>query len=231
MDIKANGSRIWELDFLRGTALILMIYFHIIFDMAVFFNYSVSYEGNINYYIGKISAILFILIAGICCSLSGNNIKRGLKVTGAALFVTLASYIYNPGFIILFGILHFLGFCILLSTATNKLGKYSLLISGTIIIITGFFIQFINVNHNYLFIFGIINRSFVSQDFYPLIPWFGVFLYGMAFGKELYSQNRSLFKSSPRYRMVSTAGRHTLPIYLIHQPVILLIFKLAALIW
>jgi len=95
MEHTHSKSRIWELDFLRGIALILMIYFHVIFDMKEFFDYPVSYSIGINYYIGKASAILFMLVSGISCSLSRSNIRRGLKVLGIALAITLVTHLYN----------------------------------------------------------------------------------------------------------------------------------------
>jgi uncharacterized membrane protein len=222
MQNSQNRERIWELDFFRGIALIMMIHFHIVFDMKEFFNYPVNYSSGINYYIGKTSAILFMLISGISCSLSRNNARRGLKVLGAAMIITLVTHLFNPGFGIKFGILHFFGVSMLLYPLLQRLNKYMLFVLGSIIIVLGGVVSEINVAFDYLFPFGIFSDSFISSDYYPLVPWFGVFVYGAFLGKLLYSEKRSLFSFSIGKNVVSMAGKRTLLVYIIHQPAIML---------
>lgn len=217
-----NKTRIWELDLLRGIALILMIYFHIIYDLKEFYDFPISYENGVNFYIGKISVILFMLISGISSSLSKSNIKRAFKVLGIALIITIATHLYDPDYGIKFGILHFLGVSMLLSPVFSKLNKYILLLLGTLTIIVGNAISNIETSVNYLFPLGIINSSFVSSDYYPLVPWFGIFLYGIALGKFLYTQKRSLFTFSLKDNVISNIGQKTLPLYLMHQPTIII---------
>jgi len=225
-----NKNRIWELDFLRGIALILMIYFHIIFDMKEFYNYPVIYGSGINYYIGKAAAILFILISGISCSLSRNNMKRGLKVLGIALVITAVSYIYSKDFCIKFGILHFLGASMLLYPLYSRINKYLLIVLGTAVIIAGYFVQKINVSTEILFPIGLINSKFTSGDYYPLLPWLGVFMYGNAMGRILYTAKTSILNFPIRDNIISMGGRKTLLIYVLHQPVIVLILALVNII-
>ena len=107
-----------------------MIYFHIIVDLNEMYNINVSYLSGVNYYIGKISAILFMLLSGISSSLSRNNMKRGLRVLAFALVITAVTYLYDPKLTIVFGILHFLGIH-LLYPLLSKMNKYLLIIIGT----------------------------------------------------------------------------------------------------
>ncbi len=223
---KISAGRIWELDFFRGIALIFMVYFHLVYDMKEFFGYNVSYHGNLNYYIGKISAILFMLISGISTSLSRNSAKRGLKVLGAALVITLASFIYNKDYIIVFGILHFLGLSMVLSALTGKLNKYLLLASGAAVILLGYILPLDKASTNWFMMFGFRNQAFQSSDYYPLIPWYGVFLTGMSLGKLLYAKKQSLIKPFKGHKMIGFAGMYTLPVYFIHQPALLLALTL-----
>lgn len=225
-NMEAGRKRIWELDFLRGIALILMVYFHIIFDLNEFYSVPVNYYSGINYYIGKASAILFMILSGISSSLSRSNVKRGLKILGIALVITAVSHIYDPDFGIKFGILHFLGTSMLLYPLFSRLNKYFLILIGTGIIVLGKFISNIPVSNDYLFPLGLYSPTFVSSDYYPLIPWLGVFLYGIALGKILYSGKKSILPAEFRDNPVNIIGRHTLTIYLIHQPVILAILWL-----
>lgn len=222
----SNKARIWELDFLRGIALILMIYFHTIYDLKEFYNYPVSYANGPNFYIGKVSAILFMLISGISSSLSKSNTKRGLKVLGIALVITVITHLYDLEYGIKFGILHFLGVSMLLSPIFSKINKYILVLLGTSIILLGNFVSGLNTTVNYLFPLGITSSSFTSSDYYPLVPWFGIFLYGISLGKFLYNKKLSLFTFTMKDNPVSKIGRKTLPVYLMHQPTIIIILVL-----
>lgn len=225
-------KRIWELDFLRGIALILMVYFHTIYDLKEFYNYPASYSTGLIFYIGKISAILFMLISGISSSFSQNNLKRGLKVLGIALLITLITHLYNLDYGIKFGILHFLGVSMLLSPVFIQYNKYVLMPLGVGILALGGFISSINTSVNYLFPLGITDSSFASSDYYPLVPWLGIFLIGLSLGKFVYSSKRSLFTFQPKNNRINMLGQNTLPIYLLHQPVIIIVlFLLQSLNW
>lgn len=221
MQQKMYENRIWELDFLRGIALILMIYFHVVFDMSDIYGFKVNYSSGVNYFIGKTSAILFILVSGISCYFSRSNIKRGLKLFILAMMITLATRLYNPQLAVNFGILHFLALCAIMSPMLKKLNKYIMLAGGTIAIMLNYIVAKIFVTYDYLFVFGIYSDKFFSSDYYPLIPWLGVFLSGLALGKELYSPKKSIFKYTLRNNPISGAGKHTLLYYLIHQPIII----------
>lgn len=218
-----KDRRIWELDFLRGIALILMIYFHTIYDLKEFYGYQMNYSDGLNFYIGKISAILFILISGISSSLSKSNANRGLKVLGIAMLITIITHLYAPDYGIKFGILHFLGISMLFTPVFIRLNKYLLIVIGVGILMIGNLVSGINTSANYLFPLGIIGNSFSSSDYYPLIPWLGVFLIGLSLSGFLYSERRRIFSFQMKGPGINIMGRNTLPVYLLHQPIILLI--------
>jgi uncharacterized membrane protein len=69
--------------------------------------------------------------------------------------------------------------------------------------------------------FGIIIDTFSSFDYFPLLPWFGVFLGGAALGKWLYADRKSLIKRQLPAGIINLAGRRTLLIYIVHQPIFL----------
>jgi len=219
-------ERAWELDLLRGIALLLMIIFHVVFDLRDIYSYPVYYDRGIFYYVGKVSAILFMLISGISCSFSRSNVKRGIRVLLIAMVITLATYLFDPGLIIKFGILHFLGISMILFPLFNGLNKYFIFIIATLIIIVGNFFSTLTVPFEYLFPIGLMSSSFTSSDYYPLLPWFGVFLYGVAFSKIIYREKKSVFNFKVKDNPLLFMGRHTLAVYLIHQPLILLILNL-----
>jgi uncharacterized membrane protein len=212
--------RIWELDFFRGIALIFMIYFHTVYDLKEFYYWPISYETGINFYIGKLSAILFILISGVSTHLSKNTVKRGLRVLLYAMVLTVVSHLFNPYYGVKFGILHFLGLSMIISPLFKNINKYLQIIIGIVIISFGDFMVHISTPYTFLFPLGIMGPGFLSSDYYPLIPWLGVFLIGMSLGKFLYTNKRSLFSFTLEDNLISKAGQNTLIIYLIHQPTI-----------
>lgn len=220
-------ERIWELDFIRGIALILMICFHILYDLSVFSNFKLNLDSGLYFLIGRASAILFILVSGMSCLLSKSSVKRGFIVLLCALLITLATYYISPDDNIVFGILHFFAISMIISSPFKKLNSIVLLILGTVIILTGTYLfKYIKPAGNALFPLGITSTSFSSADYYPLLPWFGVYLYGIAMGKILYKEKKSVIKIKLKNTPVNFLGRHTLLVYMVHQPVIITILYL-----
>ncbi|MCX7923733.1 MAG: DUF1624 domain-containing protein [Clostridia bacterium] len=230
MQQDTRKTRIWELDFFRGIALIAMIYFHVIYDMNVIYGYDVNQGSGINFFIGKFAVILFMLLAGVSSSLSRSNIKRGVKVLGIAMVITIVTHAYGPQLGIKFGVLHYFGVCMLLAPLFNRLGAAVLAVLGTGVILLDRVVENITVSHNLLFPLGIHSSRFFSSDYYPLIPWMGIFLYGMAISKVLYSQKKSVFNFSIGENIVSKMGRNTLIIYIVHQPVIIAVLEVIKLL-
>jgi len=217
-----SSRRIWELDVLKGIALLLMIYFHIIYDLDVLFQYEVDSSSLFNDFTAKASGSLFIFTAGISSYLTRNNILRAGRILGIALGLTLLTYLYDPGMVITFGILHLLGTSILLSRLFRRLPAFLLMFLGTALILGAPALTSLPVSpHWLLFPVGLNPQAFVSSDYYPLLPWFGVFLLGNGTGKWLYREKRSLFKNEAADSLLVKAGRHTLAIYLLHQPLII----------
>lgn len=221
-----KNSRIWEIDFFRGIAIMLMVIFHIVFDLSDLYNFPYAYDRGIFYFVGKAAAILFMLIAGISCSFSRNNIKRGIKVFALAMAITLATYLFMRDLTIKFGILHFLGICMILYPLLKKMNRNWLLIGGTLSIAAGNYMSKAVMPFDFLFPIGLTSSNFTSGDYYPIFPWIGMFMFGIVAGKILYSKKKSLFKSQAPDNPVMFMGRHSLLIYIVHQPIILLILKM-----
>ena len=219
---KQVRRRLWEIDTLRGFALVLMITYHLLYDLKEFYNVDIAYNQGIFFIIGKTAAILFILIAGVSCTFSKNNTLRAFKLIAWGYVIFLIMYIVVPGSNIVFGILQFLGVCLLLSPIFKNLSPYLLAALGTVIILAGEITPQLSVSHNWLVPLGFWGPSFSSVDYFPLIPWFGVFLLGISLRKVVYKHERSLFVTASKYlRPFATVGKHTLIIYLIHQPLIM----------
>jgi uncharacterized membrane protein len=198
-----------------------MIYFHVIYDLYAFYDFKLNLDSGLYYMIGKVSAVLFILVSGISCLLSKSSVKRGFTLLLCAVLITVVTYFFIPDAVIVFGILHFFGISMIISKPFKKLNSIPLLILGTaIILLSIYFIDDIKPASNAFFPLGIINSKFASADYYPLLPWFGVFLYGIALGKIFYPKKKSIFKIKFKNTPINFLGKHTLLIYMIHQPII-----------
>ena len=219
-------NRITELDFFRGIALILMIYFHIIWSMHEIYGYQVFYSDWINFYIGKISAILFILISGIVFSLVKFKWKRFFLLAGIAIGISGVSYLYGNAYGINFGIIHFFAVSSLLAILFSKVNKYILIAIWIGIIAMWGRIHSISTPSDYLFFLWLVNKTFHSADYYPLIPRFGIYLIGMGISKIFYTEKRNIFWKTFNIKPINFVGRNTLLIYIIHQPIIIWIFYL-----
>ena len=103
-----KSKRICLFDEIRGFAVILMVIYHTLFSMTFIFDNEKLYPLMMKMMLYEpIIPILFISICGIVCSFSRSNLKRGIKIFGIAIAVTVVTYIVMPEMTIFFGILHF----------------------------------------------------------------------------------------------------------------------------
>ena len=239
--VPAGRSRIWEIDFLRGLSIILMVLYHLGFDLrelcgirallGVEINLSSPFLVAAQYFF----AGLFIILSGISSTLSRSNPRRGLKLLGVAALVTAATYIFMPSAAIHFGIIHFLAASILIYGLTLERSKPAACAVAAAIVfcLAGglhFLMRHMAVRFDWLLPLGITSPTYSSFDYFPLVPWLGVFLAGAALGKSIYSPKQSLIPRRLPETIINAAGRHSLLIYIIHQPLILAILYAAGLL-
>ena len=252
---KNDSKRAYELDFLRGIAIVMMVFMH--------FSYDVRYEFGVNTFryleadyfwtfIHPIITGLFVSISGVCCTMSRSNFKRGARLLGIALLFTFTTlFIYEfmgIDVLIIFNVLHVLALSTLvyaLFVFIEKKTKINYMGMTLIIGLIGIYIMLINnelSNYDYvtsnlmLLPIGIkINGTPSMGDYMPLVPWMGVFLLGAVIGRSCYKDKKTLFPNPKAVLRKITEpfeflGRHSLLIYLVHQPVIYgilyVIFKL-----
>lgn len=241
---KKSYKRFWEIDFLRGIAVVLMIIFHFLYDLNYFGIYKINlYSGPILIYLYLIGST-FLLLVGISLSLSYSRIKnslstkeirlkylkRGLMIFALGLIITLVSWLYlNDGFII-FGVLHCIGLSIILAIPFLKY-RYINISIGIILIIIGIILKNYSFNFNYLIFLGFKPIHFYTVDYFPLLPWFGVVLVGIFLGNIIYVNHKRRYKIKNLEKLkflkfFCCLGRHSLIIYFIHQPIMLSLLQL-----
>lgn len=241
------NERFWEIDFLRGLAIILMIGYHFFFDLNFFGIYSFNLSSGPLWYFPRIIAGTFIFLAGLSLYLSYSRaeisrtysgggelflkyLKRGVWIFSLGLVITLATWIFIRQEFIIFGILHFIGLAIILEYPFLRYCqryRYLNLVVGLIFIIIGIYINSLTFNFDWLLWLGFIPQNLTTVDYFPLLPWLGVVSIGIFAGSILYRNYNRKFQlpnlSTHRPIQIFTfLGRHSLIIYFIHQPLLIL---------
>jgi uncharacterized membrane protein len=148
-------TRFWELDLLKGSAVVSMIVFHTAFDLNYFGPYETDIHSGSWLYFSLMVATTFILAAGISLSLNHSRdlmkgfsreeirdklIIRGLWIFSLGLGVTMATYLLiGQGFII-FGVIHLIGISTILAWQFFSVGRWNVLAASAIIFL-GIYLQ------------------------------------------------------------------------------------------
>jgi uncharacterized membrane protein len=231
--------RYWEIDLVRGIAILMMVFFHTVYDLNFFHIFPVNIFSGFWQYFALATASLFLLVVGISLTISRARaastvsgyqlalkfVYRGAGIFLLGLLITLCTWLYlGEGFIV-FGILHLIGVSIIISPLFFPLKKFAI-ITGLLCIATGWFFTTIT-GPLWLLPLGIHPATFSSVDYEPIFPWFGVVLIGIGLGEYLYPEGvrRFALPSIPQaaIRLLAFPGRHSLIIYLVHQPIIILL--------
>ncbi|MCX6684542.1 MAG: heparan-alpha-glucosaminide N-acetyltransferase [Methanoregula sp.] len=233
--------RYWEIDLVRGIAILMMILFHFLFDLSFFTIFPVNVSFGFWRYFAFATASLFLLVVGISLTISHARaastisrtrlvlkfLYRGAGIFLCGLLVTLCTWLYlGEGFVV-FGILHLIGVSVIISPFFFRLKKYTIAV-GLLCIATGWFFSTIT-GPLWLLSLGIHPATFWSVDYEPIFPWFGMVLIGMGLGEFLYPGGVRTFSlptlPQATTRLLAFPGQHSLLIYLIHQPIIILLLS------
>ena len=224
-------KRIWELDVLRGVCILGMVVVHLIYDLQTFFSLPFLADSRLFDLIKQWGGVLFLLISGICVTLGSRPVRRGLIVFACGLIcsaVTAGMYFLNmavKSIIIYFGVLHCLGVCMLLWPLFKRLPVWALGLLGLGLTVLGLWISGnVVVDFPWLIPLGLVPGDFASSDYFPLLSNLGFFLVGAFLGKTLYRKKETLLPrvnpANPVLAFFTRLGKWSLPVYLLHQPVI-----------
>ena len=236
-----KSGRIWSMEELRGVAVFCMIFYHGFYTVGYLFgNFAGTFLFRFFTPAEPFFAGLFMFISGIACNLSHSNLVRGLKLFALAMAVTLVTWIAVPADIITFGILHFLAICMILTGLLKpvvdryRFSWIPVAVCAVLYLFTAK-IQFGFLGPgaplaltlprglyatNWLAPLGFHNDSFLSADYFPLLPWIFVYAAGVFVGKLAKAGKFPACLYASRFPFFSWMGRHALILYLVHQPVI-----------
>ena len=225
-------KRYGEVDNLRGIAIVMMVVFHFFWDLDFLgILENTMYEGGWLVF-QRITISLFILLVGISLYISYSKMKdndtmaivkkygrRSLTLFAIALLISLATWLAVPDGFVVFGIIHFIALSILIALLFLRFYYLNFLL-GVLLLAQGMWLPLEDVNTPWLLWLGFTYPGFYSVDYVPLIPWFGLVLIGLFLGKTFY-RKRTPVRQRDLLPWLSWLGRHSLIIYLIHQPILL----------
>ena len=236
---KDLSTRYGAIDTVRAIAIINMVVFHFLYDYFAMAGALGAFVFNTAVIIWeRFICITFIVISGVSLNFTRNGYLRGLIVLLCGFAVTAVTYFFMPEQLILFGVLSFLGCAMILTYALRGLFLRINPWAGAAVSLV-LFILFYHIPDVYIGLFslrlvdlppalyetgrlawlGFPAKDFASADYFPLLRWIflyisGYFLWG---GIKRTGLDAYLRKSVP---VLGFIGRHSLLIYMIHQPVL-----------
>jgi uncharacterized membrane protein len=222
-------GRVDAVDGLRGLALCAMIIYHFCFDLN-WFGFIHADPNHDPVWLGARACIVstFLLIVGISLVLSESAgatavhfWRRVALVAGCALLVTAASYVLFPATVITFGILHFIAVASVIARPLARRPQAAFAAAVAILLLAQT-VQSPLFDTPWLDWIGFTTHKPATEDYVPLLPWLGVVCIGIVFGKELLERNFTplAFVNSIAPRWTRWLGRHSLLVYMVHQPLL-----------
>jgi uncharacterized membrane protein len=227
--------RFLEIDLLRTIAILLMIVYHLGYDLSYFYGFPWDVLSGGWLVLERATAILFLLLVGVSFAVSSDRMerqgldvrkryrrtaRRGIRILAAALLVTAATYWMDPATYVRFGILHLIALATFLLPLVRPLKEGNALLALAVFWI-GRFVG--AVRTPLLLPFGWTPPGFTTVDYFPVFPWLAAILLGVAIGSLLYGRGLPTrhLPSTPAARRLAWPGCHSLALYLLHQPLLL----------
>lgn len=245
-------TRYWEIDTLRGVAIVMMIIFHLMWDLWAYrvMPDLVLYAGFWKYF-QRTTASLFITLVGVSMTVSYRRawlaggteglfrkfLLRGLRIMAIGVALAVGMWFFGNGFAHI-GVLQLIGFSIIAGYPFLRF-KWLNLFLWIAFNAVGWLFQVISnvgmVDTQWLVFFGLTPRTYAPPDFFPIFPWFGVVLLGIFIGNTAYDDNGRRFPlpdwgDFPLFQGLQFLGRNSLSIYVIHQPALIAILTLLGVI-
>ena len=207
------------IDAIRGLAILLMIFYHLMFDLHFFRLVAGPFIGS-PYWIGfaKCIVFLFLICVGMGIALSHKDgiqwnrvIKRFFKIGGWAVIITIVTYFLLPENFIYFGILHCIAVTSIAGVFFVRWPRLSLILFVSLFIPDLIFAPKILSLSEWLGVH--------PADYIPFYPWFGVVLLGIYL--ESIHFHQIPLKRNAAIKSLQAIGRQSLKIYLLHQPILI----------
>ena len=232
--VEPVNQRLHSVDVLRGLAIAGVVLFHLVWDL----DFSGLLQSNLPHHpawrlFGRVLAGTFMVLVGVSLVLAhGDKIrwqpffKRLWIIIAAAAAISLATLIIFPKAFIYFGILHAIATASMIGIVFVPLPAASSLVVGLAILTLPLLFSASVVDARWLAWVGFAATPPVSNDYVPIFPWVGLTLVGLGAAKAAVTRRcddwvRRHEPTGPITMALGRAGRLSLPIYLLHQPILL----------
>lgn len=238
---RRGAGRLPLIDAARGAALVAMFVFHLTWDLS-YFGYvdsQIVFERGFSIF-GDTIGSTFLGLAGASLVLAHVPTFRAAAywrhlatIVVAAAAVSLATYILIPEGFIFFGILHCIALASLIALPFLFLSWWAAALAAVCAIAAPRFFVSPIFDAPIWWWTGLSTFEPRTNDYRPILPWLGVLLCGLALMKlgDRFALCEFLARWQPRNlpsRALIFGGRHSLAIYLVHQPIFLGLVYLAA---
>jgi uncharacterized membrane protein len=226
---ESSAVRLGGIDALRGGALCLMFVYHFCFDLRYYRVTAWDFEHD-PFWLGFRALIVtcFMVLVGVSLVLAERahatprHFWKRIGVIGAcAIAASVGSFLVFPKTFIYFGILHCIAAASVLAWPFTRQPAIALAIGGAVIA-AGVFLSWPAFDARAWSWIGFTTRKPATEDYVPLVPWGGVVFVGIAIGHAL---ARSAFRPLAALARVPGwlpwLGRHSLTVYMVHQPILL----------
>jgi uncharacterized membrane protein len=223
-----DKRRSQAVDIARGLAILAMIVFHFVRDLEMFQVIAAGTTLTGGWaFMARAIASSFLFLVGVSLVLAHPEQtrwaafgRRFLIISAAALLVSLASWAAMPERFIYFGILHAIAFASVLGIVFVRASAWVAAAVAIAILGTWFALgRGLPLNPWWGWT-GLAMYPRPALDLIPVFPWLAAAFLGIAFAKTL-PLPRSNRQSGQVAFAMSWLGRHSLPIYLLHQPVLI----------
>ncbi len=227
--VAPRPARVPGIDALRGIAIVAMVGYHFAFDLAHVGVADWNFYRD-PFWLQARTAILssFLLLAGtslVLADRAGASTRDFLvhvgRIAACALLVTLATVIVFPRSFIWFGVLHAIAVSLVLARPLVRRPVLALAI-GIAMILAGNLFAAPAFDTPALGWIGFATVRPPTEDYVPLFPWMGVLLVGIALGHALAARDfRPVRGLAHAPRVLHVLGRHSLAVYMLHQPLLM----------
>lgn len=239
-----NKKRYLLVDGFRGVSIISMVIFHFLYDVNEIFGMNTAWYENVNVYIWQQSICwTFIIISGFVWQLGiKSNLKRGIFLNVCGIGISVVTAIIIPSEAVWFGILNFMGCAVLIMMLLHKLAEKIPPLPGMVLGMA-IFVICRNITEGTIGIKGIVvielpnwlyesriltplgfpYQGFASSDYFPVLPWIGLFLFGYYLFSCLKETGKLEAYAYQNIPVLSKIGQMSIGIYILHQPICMVV--------